>query len=253
MIKRAILAVIALIMILTGSAMLAYGQKIDIDIKTEDDITNVIENYIIDGFDRDIIAFWIQNGHSNVVITIDNSIINYSSNNNIYYINVSGFDITSQTIIQVTYNLKKDTDEFEKKIQYDTDFLTISYNGNELYNGTNLTVGSSIYLTLQKNVSGQTIEYVPMWIYIIIFILLILLIIFFIVFIKKQKSIIKKDKIGGSKELFATKKSLLMETLKEIEKRHRSKQISDDTYHKLKDEFKQDAVEVMRQLADFNK
>ncbi len=253
MIRRAILAIIALIMIVTGSAMLAYGQKIDVDIKTEDDIIKINENYIMDILESDIIKFWLQKGHSDVVITVNNTIITYLNNNNLYSINISHFDITSQTNIRVTYNLKKDTDVFEKKFQYDADLLTINYDGNELYTGTNLTVGSSINLVLQKDVPSPTIDYIPIWIYIVIIILLFFLLIFFIGFIKKQKSITKKDKIGGSEELFTTKKSLLMETLKEIEKRHRSNQISDDTYHKLKVEFKQDAVEAMRQLEELNK
>ena len=41
-----------------------------------------------------------------------------------------------------------------------------------------------------------------------------------------------------------------MEVLKDIEKQHRAKKISDDTYNKLKDQYKQDAVEAMKQLED---
>ena len=43
-----------------------------------------------------------------------------------------------------------------------------------------------------------------------------------------------------------------MEVLKDIEKQHRAKKISDDTYHKLKDQYKQDAVETMKQLEDMS-
>ena len=41
-----------------------------------------------------------------------------------------------------------------------------------------------------------------------------------------------------------------MSILKDIEKQHRSKQISDDTHHKLKEYYKQQAVEIMRKLED---
>jgi len=59
-----------------------------------------------------------------------------------------------------------------------------------------------------------------------------------------------KDIAGESEELLNTKKMLLMSFLKDIEKQHRSKQISDDTYHKLKERYKQEAVEAMKQLED---
>jgi hypothetical protein len=56
--------------------------------------------------------------------------------------------------------------------------------------------------------------------------------------------------VGESEELLSTKKSLLMTILKDIEKQHRAKQISDDTYHKLKEQYKQEAVNAMKKLED---
>ncbi len=155
----------------------------------------------------------------------------------------------------VTYKLDKDSTEFEKIILYNLSSLKITFDGKEIYSGTNLKSGSTINVALQKETEGQTItvETIPSWVYIIIIVLIILLIALFIMLTKKQKSTTKKENIGGSEELLATKKALLMETLKEIEKRHRGKQISDDTYHKLKDEFKQDAVEAMKKLEDLKK
>ena len=41
-----------------------------------------------------------------------------------------------------------------------------------------------------------------------------------------------------------------MSLLKDVEKQHRAKQISDDTYHKLKEQYKQQAVETMKKLED---
>ena len=41
--------------------------------------------------------------------------------------------------------------------------------------------------------------------------------------------------------------------LKELEKQHRAQTISDETYTKLKDEYKQQAVDVMKQLDDLQK
>jgi hypothetical protein len=253
MLKRVFLTIIALIMIITGSTILVDGEKIDIDIQTEDDGINIIEKYLIDVTDDDYISFWIQSGHSDVVITIDGSDIIPSINNNIYYVNISEFDITSNDVIQVMYKLDRFTYEFEKILQYDTNLITISFDENEIYSGKNLSVGGYINITLQKQVTVQNVEGIPFWMFIIVIILALLLIIVVINSVKKQKSTTKKEIIVGSEEFLTTKKVLLMEILKEIEKRHRSKQISDDTYNKLKDEYKRDAVEAMKHLEDLKK
>ena len=50
-----------------------------------------------------------------------------------------------------------------------------------------------------------------------------------------------------------TKKALLLSLLKDIEKQHRSEDISDDTYNKLKEEYKSQAVDVMKKLEDIKK
>ena len=41
-----------------------------------------------------------------------------------------------------------------------------------------------------------------------------------------------------------------MSILKDLEKQHRSKSVSDETYDKLKDEYKQQAVEVMKKIEE---
>jgi len=255
MIKRIVTLIIAIAMITSGFILLVQGKELDVNIISEGSSISVVETHKIDVPESDTIAFWIQSGHSNVVITINNSVITPSTSNNIYYINISEFKITSESIIEVRYNLEKNSDEFEKILKYNTNSFTISFDGNELYSGNNLAAESYLNLALQKQIPGQTItvENIPIWIYIIIIVLVILLIVLLIGSARKQKSTAKKENIGGSEELLATKKALLMETLKEIEKRHRSKQISDDTYHKLKDEFKQDAVEAMKKLEDLKK
>jgi len=68
----------------------------------------------------------------------------------------------------------------------------------------------------------------------------------------KQKSTKKKDMSSGSEEFLSTKKTLLMELLKDLEKQYRAKKISDDTYHKIKEQYKQEAVDTMKKLENFN-
>ena len=44
-----------------------------------------------------------------------------------------------------------------------------------------------------------------------------------------------------------------MSLLKDLEKQYRAKEISDDTYHKIKEQYKQEAVETMKKLDDITK
>jgi hypothetical protein len=41
--------------------------------------------------------------------------------------------------------------------------------------------------------------------------------------------------------------------LKDLEKQYRAKSVSDETYTKIKDEYKQQAVDVMKKLDDLKK
>ncbi|MCJ7570558.1 MAG: hypothetical protein MUO82_01590 [Candidatus Thermoplasmatota archaeon] len=254
MIKRIITLIIAIVMITSGCFLLAQGQELDVNITSEDSSISIVESIPFEAVSDNFLEFWIQDGATDISVRIDGESILYESiGSNKYSSNVSL--LTNEDIINtiVAYKLDKDSTEFEKTILYNLSSLKITYDGKEIYSSTNIKSGSTINVVLQKEKEGQTIkvETIPSWIYIIIFI--VLLIALFIMFTKKQKSSYKKENIGGSEELLATKKALLMETLKEIEKKHRSKKISDDTYHKLKDEFKQDAVEAMKHLEELKK
>jgi hypothetical protein len=61
------------------------------------------------------------------------------------------------------------------------------------------------------------------------------------------------QKIIESEEILSNKKTLLLSLLKDLEKKYRAKELSEDTYNKLKDDFKQQAVNVMKKLDDIKK
>ena len=179
-------------------------------------------------------------------------------NANTYLINISSllpYD-GEILVIEISYELNKDINEFEKTLINDISSLKIIFDGKELYTGSSLTSGNTLNIALQKAPPAQTItetetiETVPIWSYIVIIVLIILLLVSFMRPSKKQKSPIIKETAAASEELLTTKKVLLMSLLKDIEKKHRSKDISDDTYHKLKERYKQEAVEAMKQLED---
>ena len=89
--------------------------------------------------------------------------------------------------------------------------------------------------------------------YILIAILLIVIIVIFIYNLRLRKKPKTKEIISTTEEVLTTKKSLLMSLLKDLEKQYRAKDISDDTYHKIKEQYKQEAVETMRKLDDISK
>ncbi len=253
MIKRAILAIIALIMIVTGGAMLAYGQEINIDIKTETEKISVVENITVDSEQIDFIDIW-EYPLDRIVVINGNTVTLPEMYNLPYSINLTEQNIALSDYYEVKYSLSKDTTSFGKIFIYNTTSILVTFDGDLIFAADTLEKQISFTVELQKPTQSQTTkETIPTWVYIIIIILVVLLIVLFAISTKKQKSTTKKEGIGGSEELLTTKKALLMETLKEIEKRHRGKQISDDTYHKLKDEFKQDAVESMKKLEDLKK
>ena len=250
--KRLILSIVAILMIVLGSTMIAYGQEIDIELTEESDSIDVVETYIISPYENDIISFWIQSGHSDLAITINDTVATVSTIGNTYSVNLSEYNTTSEFTAEVTYSLDKNTEEFEKELQYNTTSILIKFDTNEIYMGSNLNSGSTINVALQKQTPMQpaTVETIPIWVYAIMGVLLVLFIVSIMRSAKSQKISTKKESPTGSQEFFTTKKSLLLEILKQIEKLHRGKKISDETYHKLKDRYKQEAVDTMRKLED---
>jgi hypothetical protein len=252
MIKRLIVAIIGIAMIIAGSAMLVYGQEMDIDITEDSDSITVTERISIEAVSGDVIEFWIKEGATDIQLKYEGTdvVLTHVTGTNIYVSNVSFLSLLSD--FELSYKLDKGTTEFQKELLYNFSSLTITFDGVEIFSGTNLKTGNIINVALQEEAESQTVtvENIPTWIYIVIIVLVALLIASLIRSGGKQKAVAKKESTGGSEELLSTRKSLLMEILKEIEKKHRSKQISDDTYHKLKNEFKQDAVETMKKLDD---
>ncbi|MEF8880068.1 MAG: hypothetical protein V5A64_06740 [Candidatus Thermoplasmatota archaeon] len=195
------------------------------------------------------IDFWIQNGATDIKMEIAN--YDYESSksfsNNIHSYNVTSLNITSTQKLnaKITYHLDQKTEKLHKKILYNTKNLTVTLNGKQIYEGKDLDENSYVELTLYE--PAET----PLTWYIIAFIVLlvILLAVSILYSYKQQKA--KKTRITGvSKELLTTQKKLLTDLLKDIEKKHRNEKISDDTYHKLKEKYKQDAVVTMKRLEE---
>jgi len=148
--------------------------------------------------------------------------------------------------VKISYTLNKDGKNFKKTIISNTTSISVEFDKNNLYNGENLLTGTSFNLLLYKPAETP----VSWYIIISVVLLVILLVVSTAYSFRKQKLSKIKEIAGESEELLNTKKLLLMSILKDIEKQHRAKQISDDTYNKLKDQYKQQAVDTMKKLEE---
>ncbi len=225
-----------------------------IDITTAENGLLVEENILFNNIGSEnatSIKLWIQQGIKDLdIIAIETGEnLNSITTGNTREINLSQYNLTIQPgnelDILLSYTLPTNTENFEKTISYDTSYISIRFNDEPLYQSQNVQSDSTISLRLYKPTEAPlSITYIT-----IIFILVVILISIILFSLRKQRSKVKKS-IIESKEILTTKKTLLMSLLKDLEKQYRAKSISDDTYSKLKDEYKQQAVDVMRKLED---
>jgi hypothetical protein len=255
--RRAILIILGII--ISIAIMSSTVNAVDIDssshevkiITGENDIT-VEETIILQepSDEKKFISFWIQNDAQDVIISIDNENLDYEIANNIYTINLSTVDIIglSQPTIEITYKLNKEKKSYQNELIRNTSSFKVTFDGDILYTSTNLVSGTSINVFLYQPTTTETI--LSWYLILGIVVLLILLVVVTFYLIRKPKPTKKKERAIESEEFLTTKKALLMSLLKDVEKQHRLKEISDDTYHKLKEHYKNEAVVTMKKLDD---
>ncbi len=197
----------------------------------------------------ELFNFWIQNGAYDIALFVKGTTVNYNKTSaNLYKSNISFLELEmdSQLNIEINYKLDKNLERFQKEIIRNTSSINVEFDDITLYTSSNLVMGASFTLSLFKPTEA------PLSIYLIagVLLIIILLVVVTLYALKKPKTTKIKKVASESEELLITKKRLLMEILKDIEKQHRAKQITDDTYHKLKDQYKQEAVEAMKQLEE---
>lgn len=222
-------------------------------ISTTDNALEVAETLTIHGNSNQtysIIKFWVQNDAQsiNVIIGQNQEVSSTPIGNNTYTCDISSLDIkmNSQIQLDISYSLNRDIKNFKKTMIRNTTTLTVQFDKNNILEESDLKVDTYLNLQLYK----PTETPISWYIIISISLLIILLVVSTAYLFRKQKLSKVKEIAGESEELLNTKKLLLMSILKDIEKQHRAKQISDDTYNKLKDTYKQQAVETMKKLED---
>ena len=153
--------------------------------------------------------------------------------------------------LQVTYNLPTNSENYIKTLLYNTTIFSITYEDRNLFQGKQLYSfeGNN---ELQIRLYNPTEAPLNISMIVLIFVVAIIVLAILLLFLKKQRSKTKKA-IGESEETLTTKKTLLLSLLKDLEKQYRGHSISDESYSKIKDEYKQQAVDVMKKLDDLKK
>jgi len=251
------IVIVMLILPFTVNAQDLDATNFEIMLNTEENenikITETIVYRLNTNVSINTLDFWIQNGANNVDIFVDDIEYSYDKDATKYTINISSLEIKigEQIIAEITYFLDKNTQNFEKKLLQNTDSITITYDNKILFSGIDNAKESKLIIPIYKTV--EISKESPFIYYIIIVILLLIILVIFIYNLRLRKRPKIKETISTTEEVLSTKKSLLMLILKDLEKQYRAKEISDDTYHKIKEQYKQEAVETMKKLDDITK
>ena len=255
--RRAILIILGVVIFIATFPNFVYAVDIntsshEVKITTGENNITVEEKIILqETFDEiNSISFWIQNNSQDVKITIDNQNMEYEIIDNIYTTDLSGFTPIgiSPPTIEITYKLNKEKESYQKELIRNTSSFKVSFDENILCTSTNLISGTSINVFLYQPTTTETILSWYLTLGIVLLLIVLVVVIFYI--IRKPKPTKVKERAAESEELLTTKKALLMSLLKDVEKQHRSKDISDDTYHKIKEHYKNEAVVTMKKLDD---
>jgi len=208
-----------------------------------------------------LLRFWLQQDAQDITITAGASNTNlipftitsgYIRTCNLSSANFTILPATSLSI-RLTYGLSSSAETYEQALLYDTTLATVSYNGQTLYQGERLVARTDGTSTLQIRLFKPTEAPLSMTVIIVIFVVVVAILGILLFVLQWQRSRTKKSALGESEETLTTKKTLLLSLLKDLEKQYRAKSISDETYTKLKDEYKQQAVDAMKRLDDMKK
>jgi hypothetical protein len=222
----------------------------DVTITTIDD-TYSFEEQITISQDNESIFFTVPSDVNDLSVIINSTDITPSLvGDNSYRIDYPSGIESDQTKIIIKYIHPKldGALDFEKEFTVYTEEYTVTFDNNQLTSAEKIDEGTSLGVVLRE----EQIEKSSLNLYttILIALLVVLVIVTSAYGIMKRKNGVKRDRSVESSELLTTEKILLMDVLKEIEKKHRDQKISDETYQKLKSHYKQQTVEIMSSLED---
>ncbi|MEM0493160.1 MAG: hypothetical protein QXS02_04310 [Candidatus Thermoplasmatota archaeon] len=266
MIKKSrvfMMIILSLILVLsTNSIVGAYTLEITdyrVDITNTGNHLKVTEDIKLKNKNSDgatLLDFWIQKESQDpiTILSVDHNVklapiirgYTYTCNLTLYNISIKKDEILH---ISITYNLPTTTTNYEKRLTYNTNTIMVNLDDRIIGRFESLTSDASLSLPLYKPAEPPVH---PLYL-IFIFLLVVLIILVMLLILRRQRSKTKKEDVLESDEILNFKKTLLLLILKEIEKQYRAKEISEDTYNKIKEEYKQQAVEVMKKIEDRKK
>lgn len=208
------------------------------------------------------LRFWIQQNAFDLKIRekVSGQELVPLTEGNIRTCNLSAANLTiapaESRSLEVTYFLPTTEQNFIQTLLYDTTSLTVTYlegsNQWSLFQGEHLLYGSDVNNALQIRLYKPTEAPLNIMIILIVLAVVVLVLASMLLLLKKQRRKTKKA-VVESEETLTTKKSLLLELLKDLEKQYRAKAISSETYTKLKEEYKAQAVDALKKLEDLKK
>jgi hypothetical protein len=237
------------ILVLTPSVLANTSQSHSTAITTIDD-TYSIEEKITLTQTESIIEFFVQSDIKDLSVIINNTDIEFNKiSDNLYQVNYSAGLDKEKTIVTISYSYpKKTTLEYSKEFLSNTSIFSITLDNQNIASYENIKTGTTILIHLPEE--QDTSKSLNLFSTILIGLLVVLLIVTTTYSLRKRGNGEQRNRDVESSELLTTEKALLMNVLKEIEKKHRDKKISDETYEKLKSHYKQQTVDIMSSLED---
>ena len=199
--------------------------------------------------DKTIFVF-VQDAAESISASISDKIVNLSKtmDGENYYINLSNYNISTATFkLDINYMLPCSVNFITKKTLYTTGEILVTLDNKLIFNSKNTLPNAIIKVVLPTEKKDFSLWYYIAYVAVIA---LIGCVVILLVSYLKGKS--KKEEID-TPEILELKKKLLLDSLKELEKEYRSKKISDHTYTRLREEYKSQAVDVMKKLDEIKK
>ncbi len=244
---------LAFVGLLSVSASSIIEDSHTITIRSMDEKISVSETSLVQlDIEMSILPFyevWIPADATDIKITIEGHLLQgVKTDDNTYRCDLSTINNSTITTmdVDVSYTLPKTTNEFSTMFLRNATKVSIFFNDTSI--GTFTSLKSATVFSLPLSITEESSQF-NIYIIVILLILVVIVIAVSVLYvIKKRQPSQTRDRFLESEEVLKTEYELLKEMLKQIEKYHRSEKIADETYHKLKEHYKQYAIEAMAAL-----
>lgn len=227
----ALLVMVTSCMIVEGSVVKEYV----VSISEKGNVFEVQEKITVENSTNPVFYVWIQDDGKNVNMKLDGEDVSYGYVDDKYSIEV---DNLSSFNLSINYIISKKSRFLNKKILSTCEIFSIYKDGELLSKYSNLSESSFISIDLWKiKEEANYFLYTT-----ILFVIVSVMAILYAVRPKKRKKEISNP------DILREEKNILMNALKDLEKRYRNKEIREDVYGKLKEKYKKEIVDIVRKL-----